>query len=76
MVASLPEQVSFKDALRNREMRTEPSMRYFASCYDEGSVSDDEEVNPEKEDLLCHTITLTKAEKIRLRSPWKKNLDY
>lgn len=69
---------SFGDALRNsdedRDNNGEPSIRFFAAIYDEGCVSDDEEIALEKEDPLCSYIVLTKAEKIRLRSPWRKTL--
>lgn len=55
--------------LRNRKEDLEPSTRFYADLYDEGYVFDDNEVNLEKEDLICPTIYLTKAEKIRLWSP-------
>lgn len=72
--ASNPERVSFRDVLRDKDDRAEPSASYFGGCYDEGYVSDDDEVASGEEDPLCPMVHLTKAEKVRLRNPWRKTL--
>lgn len=50
-----------RKVLRNRDEETESSVQYFARHYDEDSVSDDEEIAPEKEEPLCPNIYLVKA---------------
>lgn len=66
--------ISFRDMVRSREASSEYVPRNFAGLYDEGSVSNDDEIDPDKEEPLCLRIYLTKAEKVRLRSPWRKTL--
>lgn len=52
----------------------EASANFFDKWYDEGCVSDNEEIIPKEKDPLCPTIVLTRAEKVRMKNPWKKTL--
>lgn len=65
---------TFRDAMKGRRLDQDPPRDSFANFYDEGTASDDDEVILEEEDPLCPTIFLTKAEKIQLRSPWRRTL--
>lgn len=67
-------QTSYRDMVRSRDPSPASPIRTSAGFYDDGNVSNDDEINPEEDDPLCPTIRLTKAEKVRFRSPWRKTL--